>query len=83
MEIKPFESYASQEAVKKGKVMYKFSQLLDLDYLAKTAFDAYGDYADWKTFDGRPMPQWEEVGFDVQSRWQASVKAVIDTLSLL
>ena len=42
--------------------------------LAKEAFDAYGDEAQWLTWDNKPMPQWDKVGEVVQKRWVASVK---------
>jgi hypothetical protein len=42
--------------------------------LAKEAFDAYGDEAQWLTWDNKPMPQWDKVGEIVQKRWVASVK---------
>ena len=29
--------------------------------IGQIGFDAYGDAAGWKTFDGRPMPTWEEL----------------------
>ena len=42
--------------------------------IAKEAFDAYGDEAQWLTWDNKPMPQWDKVGEVVQKRWVASVK---------
>lgn len=42
--------------------------------LARSMFDAYGDHADWKAWDGRPMPQWSEVNDAVRSHWVASAQ---------
>jgi hypothetical protein len=53
----------------------------DYEYYAKLAFNAYGDKANWKTWNNLPMPQWNEVGEEVQSRWIAAVKAVIKELT--
>lgn len=54
--------------------------------LSRKAFDAYGDlpglHGPWKTFDGRPMPKWDDLNTDAgvltQNRWGAAVKAVLD-----
>lgn len=45
--------------------------------VAEVAFNAYGDKANWKTFDGREMPKWGAVGDDVQQRWVAAIEAVV------
>lgn len=49
---------------------------------AESAFNAYGDKAGWKTFDDRPMPQWDDVGEVVQARWVAAVKDVFHKLEV-
>lgn len=48
--------------------------------LAKIAFDAYGEKAEWKTWDKRDMPQWNEVGEAIQERWVAAIRAVLESL---
>lgn len=49
------------------------------------AFEAYGNlpgpFGAWKTFDGREMPQWDAINELTRARWEAGVKAVLDTLS--
>lgn len=45
-------------------------------------YDAYGAAAGWKTFDGRPMPTWQdlqatETGRETCRRWDAAAKAII------
>lgn len=49
---------------------------------AESAFNAYGEKANWKTWDDKPMPQWNEVGEEVQSRWLAAVKDVFHKLQV-
>lgn len=49
---------------------------------AESAFNAYGDAAGWKTWDSKPMPQWNEVGEVVQARWIAAVKDVFRKLKV-
>ena len=49
---------------------------------AESAFNAYGEKARWKTFDGRDMPRWDQVGEDVQQRWVAAVKDVFRKLAV-
>jgi hypothetical protein len=45
--------------------------------LAKTAFKAYNVQAGGKTWDGKPIPDWENVGEKVQANWVAAINAVI------
>jgi hypothetical protein len=45
-------------------------------YLARKAYNAYGDKANWKTFDGRLMPKWEHLTVAVQENWKAAAMAV-------
>lgn len=40
------------------------------------AYNAYGDHASWLTFDGRPMPRWDELGDAVRSHWIAAAARV-------
>ena len=50
------------------------------DYLAELAFKAYNDQAGGKTWDGKDIPPFAEVGEKVQANWRAAVKAVWDDL---
>ncbi len=43
--------------------------------LAKLLWDAYSLQAGGKTFDGKPLPTWEELGEDRQSCWLAVADA--------
>jgi hypothetical protein len=47
-------------------------------------YEAYGETASWKTFDGRPMPTWEQLGesgggLETQRRWEVSAQAILAT----
>lgn len=45
------------------------------------AFEAYGEAAEWRTFDGRPMPRWEELtaptGIETRRRWEVAAQAML------
>lgn len=56
--------------------------------LGQVGYDAYGKTADWKTFDGRPMPTWEqlgatEAGRETRRRWEVAANAVLLTAQAL
>lgn len=44
--------------------------------LAQGAYEAYGDLADWKTFDGRDMPQWGDLPDRTRTLWATASLAV-------
>ena len=48
---------------------------------ARRAFDAYNNAGanPGKTFDGRPVPAWENLNDDVREKWCAAVAAVFET----
>lgn len=50
------------------------------DSYAKLAFDAYSKAVGGKTFDGWPLPQWEDVGETVRAGWIAAANKVAETL---
>jgi len=48
----------------------------------RVGYEAYGETAGWKTFDGRPMPSWDELGAsdtgkETQRRWEVAAKAIL------
>ena len=53
------------------------NDMTDVERLAGTLWDAYSIRADGKTFDGKPLPTWEELGEDRQSCWRAVAKRAI------
>lgn len=50
--------------------------------LAQVAYEAYCEHADWKAWNGDPIPQWSELGPEtgVQEKWAVAVKAVADAI---
>lgn len=42
------------------------------------AFEAYNESKGGKTYDGKPIPPWGEVGDEVRKAWDAAADAVID-----
>ncbi len=45
--------------------------------LAQIGYEAYGFKAEWKTWDGKAMPTWADLGDVVRGRWQAAASAII------
>lgn len=47
---------------------------------AKHPFDAYNETQPnpWKTFDGRDVPQWDQLSEQVQKKWKAVAKAAAE-----
>lgn len=45
----------------------------DTQRLAEEAYNAYAARAEWKTPEGRPMPEWAHAGTAVQERWLSVV----------
>lgn len=44
--------------------------------LAQIGYEGYGNNRDWKTYDDRPMPKWEELPESIQDAWVAAFRAV-------
>jgi hypothetical protein len=46
---------------------------MDTADLARELYEAYGDDARWRNYQGRPMPQWNELGDQppIQAHWIA------------
>jgi hypothetical protein len=44
--------------------------------LAKIAYEAYGESTGSRTFDGRQMPAWDDLGANIQLAWLAAAQAV-------
>ena len=56
------------------------NDMTDVERLAGALWDAYSIKAGGKTFDGKPLPTWEELGEDRQSCWHAVAKRAIQVL---
>lgn len=53
------------------------------DQLAASAYAAYCKQAGGKTFDGKPLPTYEELGEDRQACWRAAVTQVSAELAAM
>lgn len=42
----------------------------------QNAYEVYADHADWKSFDGRDLPQWDGLSEAVQGHWETVADAV-------
>lgn len=49
--------------------------------LAKIGYQAYGDKADWKNYQGLPMPAWDDLPENIKIYWQAAVKAIVESVA--
>lgn len=46
--------------------------------LGQVAFGAYRKHAEGRTHDGKPIPEWSNLGDEVQAHWEAAASAVVD-----
>jgi hypothetical protein len=45
--------------------------------LGQIGFEAYGDLANWTTYDGKPMPRWDDaLRADIKEKWEFAAKAI-------
>lgn len=44
--------------------------------LGRIGYEAYGDVADWKNYEGKRMPSWDELPEDIRVKWTAAAKAI-------
>ena len=51
--------------------------------IAKLMWDAYAIQAGGKTFDGKPLPTWDELGEDRQSCWVAAASVTANRIEKL
>lgn len=52
-------------------------------YTAKLMWDAYAVKAGGKTFDGKPLPTWDELGEERQSCWVAAASVTANRIEQL
>ena len=52
-------------------------------HIAKLMWDAYAIQAGGKTFDGKPLPSWDELGDERQSCWIAAASVTADRIEKL
>jgi hypothetical protein len=53
-----------------------------VDKLAVEMFNAYNGEGPnpWLTFDGRPVPRWEQLNDQVRAKWTAAARHAVTTL---
>lgn len=49
----------------------------DIEELAKTAYDAYGESTGRKNYLGLPMPTWEDLPEGIRKAWIAASAAIV------
>ncbi|NEP61462.1 MAG: hypothetical protein F6K31_31675 [Symploca sp. SIO2G7] len=54
--------------------------MIDWKNTAKQAYEAYAEVTGWKNYQGKLMPQWEELPETIQGAWIASCKKTWDLL---
>lgn len=52
-------------------------------HIAKLMWDAYAIQAGWDSFDGKPLPAWDELGEDRQSCWVAAASVTANRIEKL
>jgi len=52
--------------------------MLDIDQLAREAYDAYGEVTDHKNYRGERMPAFDDLGDTIQEAWRAAVRRVVE-----
>jgi hypothetical protein len=45
--------------------------------LGQVGYDAYGDHANWKNYQGEPMPNWEDLPADIRLHWETAAGAIV------
>jgi hypothetical protein len=53
------------------------------EQIAASMYHAYCKQAGGKTFDGKPLPTWSEIGAERQSCWVAAAKQAASELALV
>jgi hypothetical protein len=44
--------------------------------VARAGYEAYGEWTEWKTHDGRDMPDWDDLPVTTRMAWVAAAGAV-------
>lgn len=53
------------------------------DEIARIAFEAYAKQVGGKTYDGKPIPGWNELGDNVRAGWRAAIEAIVKHVAKL
>jgi hypothetical protein len=52
-----------------------------LGELAQIGYEAYGAEADWKAYNGEPMPQWNDLPQHIRTKWTVATGAIAKVLA--
>ena len=67
---------AENEKLRDELLHWKYTETEMTDtIIARIMWDAYAAQAGGKTFDGKPLPTWEELGEERQACWLAAASA--------
>ena len=50
------------------------------EHLGKVAYEAYCETRQWKSFNGDPLPRWDNVRPDIKEGWQVAARAILITM---
>jgi hypothetical protein len=70
------EKRASEAAAVQAELARRLS-LFSTSSPARTGYEAYGQAADWKAWDGKPMPRWHELRPDIVMKWEKAAAAIL------
>ncbi len=45
--------------------------------LGRIGYEAYGNFTGWKTYNGKDMPQWDDLTLNIMRAWQAAGEAIV------
>lgn len=45
--------------------------------IGRAAYEAYCEERGWKAFDGKPLPQWDDVALGIKQAWITAAKAAV------
>lgn len=46
--------------------------------LARVGYEAYGEVAEWRAYNGEAMPRWDDLPDHIHRKWQAAAVAIIE-----
>ena len=52
-----------------------------VETMGKIAFDAYVKAVGGKTYDGKPIPKWEDLSIPIRQAWSKAARAVLDEVN--
>lgn len=47
-----------------------------VERMARKGYEAYGNEADWKAYNGEAMPKWDELPDHIQRKWCIAAQAI-------